>query len=69
MSSISEGLTKEVFIPKSDSKDHIIVEFLHHDSWEDALVVGYKDKEYKLHWINQYSYYVGNIDGIDGYIL
>lgn len=65
--------TTETFIPYNQNKDYILVDFLELKKTEqglfnDIMVVEYKGKEYELFWNEHYLYYVGIIDGVEGYI-
>jgi len=65
--------TTETFIPYNQLKDYMLVNFLElkkteHGMFSDIMVVEYKDKDYELLWDEHYSYYVGKIDGVEGYI-
>jgi len=65
--------TTETFIPYNQLKDYMLVNFLElkkteHGMFSDIMVVEYKGHEYELLWDEHYSYYVGKINGVEGYI-
>ena len=65
--------TTETFIPYDQLKQYILVEFVElkrteQGMFSDIMVVEYKGKDYELLWDEHYSYYVGKIDGVEGFI-
>ena len=65
--------TSETFIPYDQLKDYMLVDFVALERTEDSIfsdvmIVSYKDKNYKLDWNNHYSYYIGKVNGVEGYI-
>ena len=66
-------VTTETFIPYDQLKQYLMVEFVElkktKDSmFSDIMVVEYQGKDYQLHWNDHYSYYVGKVNGLEGYI-
>jgi len=65
--------TTEAFIPYNQHKDYLMVDIIQTKTTEsstfpDILVVKYKEKEYELYWNEWYSYYIGKLEGIEGFI-
>ena len=65
--------TTETFIPYNQLKDYMLVNFVELQKTEqgmfsDIMVVEYDGQEYELHWNEHYMYYVGKINGVEGYI-
>jgi hypothetical protein len=65
--------TTETFIPYDQLKQYILVEFVElkrteQGMFSDIMVVEYKGEDYELLWDEHYSYYVGKIDGVEGFI-
>ena len=65
--------TTETFIPYDQLKQYILVDFVElkrteQGMFSDIMVVEYKGEDYELLWDEHYSYYVGKIDGVEGFI-
>lgn len=65
--------TTETFIPYNQNKDYILVDFVElrkteHAMFSDIMIVEYKGKEYELTWDEHYAYYVGKVNGTEGFI-
>jgi len=65
--------TTETFIPYDQLKQYMIVDFVElqrtgDSMFSDIMVVSYKDKDYRLYWNEHYSYYVGKVNDVEGYI-
>jgi hypothetical protein len=65
--------TTETFIPYDQMKQYILVDFVElkrteQGMFSDIMVVEYKGEDYELLWDEHYSYYVGKIDGVEGFI-
>jgi len=60
-------MNSEVFYPLKATADIIIVEVL---EWTDDYVVVTDDleNEYTLKWWNQYGYYRGSVNELEGFI-
>jgi len=59
----------DVFYPKNASAGSMIVNVVYTDMIDDLAVVEYKGKEYTLYWNDSKSYYAGEVDGLDGYMV
>ena len=65
--------TTKTFIPYDQMKQYILVDFVElkrteQGMFSDIMVVEYKGEDYELLWDEHYSYYVGKIDGVEGFI-
>ena len=65
--------TTETFIPYDQMKQYILVEFVElkrteQGMFSDIMVVEYKGEDYELLWDEHYCYYVGKINGVEGFI-
>lgn len=59
----------DVFYPKKATAESMIVKVLWTDMIDDIAVVEYKGAEYTLYWNDSCSYYAGEINGLDGYMV
>lgn len=57
----------ELFYSLNSSKDDFFVEVWYYG--EEYIEVLYKGENYQLPWWSEYSYYRGNVDGLEGFIL
>jgi len=66
---LGEVTMDDIFYPKKNNEDSMIVKVLWTDMIDDVAVVSYKDKEYTLYWNDSCSYYAGEVNGLEGYLV
>jgi len=57
----------ELFFVLNLSKPDLLVEVFM--TTPDSILVNYQGAQYELAWYPQYSYYRGEVDGKEGYLL